>query len=588
MSYDLKIVGGTIVDGTGAPSLLGDVAIKDGVIVAVGECDGAAERVIDAEGAMVTPGFTDIHSHFDGQASWDGELAPSIFHGVTTAVMGNCGVGFAPVRESDQEQLIRLMEGVEDIPGSALSEGMTWNWETFADYMNAIDAVPHTMDLCAQVSHDALRVYVMGERAVLGEDAREDDITAMGQVMRAALEAGAVGFSTGRTDNHRSADGKETPAANAATRELVGIARAFRGLPHGVLQAVSDFDMARGPEHFDAEFDILEAMARASKGHPLSISLIQRLADPNQWRRVLDRAERADADGVPIRLQAAPRAIGVLLGLQATFHPFLGFPSYKRIAHLPLAEQVERMRESAFRDQLLTESSEPLAGDGSSIPPLADKLLQNLNFVMTRLFRMGETPNYEPTLDRCLYNEAKARQLPPLRVLYDALLDQGGTELLYFPLFNYASLNLDDVHTMLTHPLVLPGLSDAGAHVGTICDASFPTFLLSYWTRDRDYDLLSLEQAVKMQAHDTARYIGLMDRGLIQVGQKADINVIDMDELRLERPEMVFDLPAGGRRFVQRARGYRATLVSGQVVAEGGELTGARPGRMVRMGQQTR
>lgn len=584
MSYDLKIIGGTIVDGTGAPRLRGNVGVKDGVIVEVGPCKGRAERVIDADGAVVTPGFTDIHSHFDGQASWDSDLAPSVYHGVTTSVMGNCGVGFAPVRDGDQEGLIRLMEGVEDIPGAALSEGLTWNWESFPEYMDAIDGVSHTIDLCTQVTHDALRVYVMGERAVLGEAATEDDIVAMRQVTRAALEAGAVGFSTGRTDNHRSADGNNTPAATAATRELVGIAKAFRGLGHGVLQAVSDFDMEQGPEHFDREFDVLEAMARASKGHPLSLSLLQRDAEPNQWKRIIERAERADADGVPMRLQAAPRAIGILLGLEATFHPFIGFPSYKRIAHLPLAEQVARMAEPTFRDQLLTESSEPLAGDGSAIPPLADKLLAKLDFVMLRLFRMGETPNYEPSFERCLYNEAKARNLPPLRVLYDALLSRDGTELLYFPLFNYIRFNLDDVAAMLEHPLVLPGLSDAGAHVGTVCDASFPTFLLSHWTRERDQGLMSLERAVKMQAYDTARHIGLMDRGLIQVGQKADINVIDVSQLRLHRPEMVYDLPAGGRRFVQRAHGYRATLVSGVPVTRDGELTGLKPGRVVRMG----
>ena len=586
MAYDLKIVGGTIVDGTGAPRFRGNVAVKDGVIVEVGKCDGRADTVVDAHGALVTPGFTDVHSHLDGQASWDEELAPSVFHGVTTSVMGNCGVGFAPVRESDHENLIRLMEGVEDIPGSALSEGITWGWESFPDYMDAIDRKPHTIDLCAQVPHDALRVYVMRERGVLGEEATEDDIEAMSGLMREALLAGATGFSTGRSDNHRSADGRHTPAATAAARELAGIARGFRGIGHGVLQAVSDFDMDEGPERFDAEFDVLEEMARASEGHTLSISLIQRDAEPKQWRRVLARAERADHNGIPMRLQAAPRAIGVLLGLQATFHPFLGFPSYKRIAHLPLAEQVARMSEPAFRDQLLTESSENLAGDGSAIPPLADKLLQNLNFVMLRLFRMGETPNYEPTIDQCMWNEAKSRGLPALRVLYDALLDKEGKELLYFPLFNYIGFNLDNVAEMLAHPLVLPGLSDAGAHVGTICDASFPTFLLTHWTRDRDSGRMTVERAVKMQAHDTARHIGLLDRGCVAPGQKADLNVIEMDRLTLQAPRMQEDLPAGGRRFVQGARGYRTTVVSGQVVVREGVLTGNRPGRLVRMGQR--
>lgn len=588
MSYDLKIINGTIVDGTGAPGFRGNVAAKDGVIVEVGACAGVAERVIDADGAIVTPGFTDVHSHFDGQASWDADLAPSCYHGVTTSVMGNCGVGFAPVRASDREALVRLMEGVEDIPGSALSEGIRWDWETFPQYMDALDATPHTMDLCTQVTHDALRVYVMGERGILGQAATDDDIDTMRHFCRQALAAGAVGFSTGRTDNHRSADGRHTPAAEAATRELMGIASAFRGLEHGVLQAVSDFDMDQGPERFDAEFDVLENMARASGGHALSVSLMQRDQDPKQWRRIIERAERATMAGVPVRLQVAPRAIGVILGLEATFHPFIGFPSYKRIAHLPLGERVRLMSAPDFRDRLLAEKSENLAGDGSSIPPLADKLLQHLDFIMLRLFRMGEKPNYEPRITDCMHAEAKAKSLPALRVLYDALLDNGGKELLYFPLFNYIGFNLDQVAEMLAHPLALPGLSDAGAHVGTICDASFPTFLLGHWTRDRERGRLPLEHVVKMQAHDTARHIGLHDRGQIAVGQKADLNVIDMAELGLPRPEMRADLPAGGRRFVQRATGYRATLVSGQVIVENGELTGNRPGRLVRLGGKPR
>lgn len=583
MSYDLKITGGTIVDGTGAPQQQGDVAIKDGRIVEVGDCGGAADRVIDAEGALVTPGFTDLHSHFDGQASWDSDLAPSIFHGVTTTVMGNCGVGFAPVKENDQEQLIRLMEGVEDIPGAALSEGIKWGWRSFPEYMDAIDQIPHTMDICAQMTHDALRMYVMGERGVLREQATDDDIAAMRALLREGLEAGAVGFSTGRSDNHRSADGLDTPASIAAGRELAGIAEAFQGISHGVLQAVSDFDMNDSPDLFDGEFDILEGMARASGGHPMSISLIQRLAEPSQWKKIVARVDRADKNGVPMRMQVAPRGIGILLGLQASFHPFIGFPSYKQISHLPLAEQVRIMSDDAFRDKLLTETSENLAGDGSPIPPLADKLLQNLDFVMLKLFRMGETPNYEPTVKQCMLGEAKAKNLPPLRVLYDALLDREGKELLYFPIFNYAGFNLDTVQQMMSHPLALPGLSDAGAHVGTVCDASFSTYLLTHWTRDRNKGRISIERAIKMLAGDTARFIGLTDRGVLAPGKRANINIIDMSELALERPHMVNDLPAGGKRFLQAARGYRATLVNGEVVVENGALTGQRPGRVVRM-----
>ncbi|HHH11759.1 MAG TPA: D-aminoacylase, partial [Sorangium sp.] len=356
MAYDLKIVNGTIIDGTGRPRFLGDVGIRDGRIVEVGQCGERAERTIDAEAAVVTPGFTDVHTHYDGQVSWDAEFAPSCFHGVTTCIMGNCGVGFAPVREHDQERLVRLMEGVEDIPGTALSEGLTWNWETHEQYMDAIDAFPHTIDFCSQVTHDALRVYVMGERAVADESASEDEVAMMRALTRSALEAGAVGFSTGRSDNHCSADGDPTPASEANVRELMGIAQALKGLQHGVLQAVSDFDMNIDLARFDKEFDVIESMASAGADHPTSISLMQRDHSPNQWRQIIARAEAAQKKGIVIRLQVAARAIGVMLGLEATFHPFMGFPSYKKISHLPLAERVKRMRDATFRDQLLTET----------------------------------------------------------------------------------------------------------------------------------------------------------------------------------------------------------------------------------------
>lgn len=585
MAYDLLLRGGTLIDGTGAPPRRADVAVADGRIAAVGECDGPASRVIDAGGAIITPGFVDIHTHYDGQASWDADLAPSCLHGVTTCVMGNCGVGFAPVRPRDHEALIRLMEGVEDIPGTALSEGITWRWESFPEYMDALAAAPRVIDVCAQVPHDALRVYVMGERALAGEPATPEDIAAMRALTRAALEAGAAGFSTGRTDNHRNADGKPTPSSEAAAEELAGIASAFVGMGHGVLQAVSDFDMDVSPDRFDAEFDLIERMADAAGGRPTSISLMQRDAAATQWRQIIARAEAAGARGTTIRLQVAPRGIGVLLGLEASFHPFMGFPSYKAISGLPLEERVRRMADPAFRAKLLTERSEPIAGDGSPIPPLADKLLAHLDFVAMRLYRLGERPNYEPTLEDCIYNEAQQRRLPTLEVIYDALLEDGGKALLYFPIHNYTEFSLDNVHAMLTHPLALPGLSDGGAHVGTTCDASFPTFLLTHWGRDRPRGRLPLERLVQMQCHDTAQHLGLTDRGVIRPGLKADLNVIDMDALGLLRPRIVADLPAGGRRLLQDATGYRATIVSGRVIAEGGRLTGERPGRLVRVGR---
>ncbi len=588
MPYDLAILGGLLVDGTGAPAVRADVGVKDGRIVAVGKLDESADRSIDAEGAIVTPGFVDVHCHYDGQVSWDADLAPSSVHGVTTVTLGNCGVGFAPVRPSDRQKLVELMEGVEDIPGTALHEGLTWDWESFPEYMSALDARPHAIDFALQVPHDAVRVYVMGDRAVAGEAATDEDIARMRAVVREALEAGAVGFSTGRSDNHVSKTGAATPAAEATARELAGIAEAFRGLDHGVLQAVSDFDMNRGPEHFDREFDLLEAMAAASGGHRLSISTMQRDVEPDQWRRILARIDRADARGVPMRAQVGVRAIGVLLGLEATFHPFMGFPSYKAIAHLPLAERVAHMRDPAFRARLLGEKSEPVAGDGSPIPPLADQLLARLEMVSLRLFRLGERPDYEPTLERSLYAEAQARKVSHLEAVYDALLGDDGNDLLYFPLYNYTLMSLDSVGEMLAHPRAILGLSDGGAHVGTVCDGSFPTFFLQHWVRDREKGRIPLERAIEMLTSRGAAHLGLRDRGTIAVGKRADLNVIDLQGLALERPRLVRDLPAGGKRFLQDARGYRATDAGGRVIARDGRLTGERPGRLVRLGQAAR
>lgn len=583
--YDLKIVGGLIVDGTGGDRFAGDVGIKDGRIVAVGDAPEGAKETLDATGAIVTPGWTDIHTHYDGQISWDEELAPSSIHGVTTAVMGSCGVGFAPVRPTDHERLIELMEGVEDIPGTALSEGITWGWESFPEYMDALDRMPHAIDFLAQVPHDALRVYVMGERAIAEEKATAEDIARMRRLVREALEAGAVGFSTGRSDNHRSVHGDWTPSSEAAAEELAGIAEAFRGLSHGVLQAVSDFDILHGDEHFEREWSLLEGMVKAAGGRPLSVSTLQRDHSANQWRWIFERAAKCVAEGYTVRCQVAPRGIGVLLGLQATFHPFMGFPSYKAISHLPLAERVARMRDPELKARMIRETSDKVAGDGSMLPPLADFFLQNLELVAMRLFRLGETPRYEPTVQESFAAEAMRRGEPVLGVIYDAMLEQDGEALVYFPVYNYSGMNLDVVHEMLTHPLAIPGLSDGGAHVGTICDASFPTFLLTHWARDRERGRIPLEQVVKMQAHDTARFVGLTDRGTIAVGQKADLNVIDFENLRLRRPTMQRDLPAGGQRLMQHAEGYVATLVGGRIVARGGRLTGARPGRLVRAGR---
>ncbi len=583
--YDLKIAGGTIVDGTGTDRYEGDVGIKDGTIVAVGRCDEGAEKTIDARGAIVAPGFVDIHTHYDGQISWDEELAPSSIHGVTTCAMGSCGVGFAPVRPSDHDKLIELMEGVEDIPGTVLSEGIRWGWESFPEYMDALDRMPHAIDFLTQVPHDALRVYVMGERAVFDEAATDDDIATMRGLLREALEAGAVGFSTGRSDNHRSAVGDWTPASEADGKELAGIAGAFEGLGYGVLQAVSDFNVLHGDEHFDAEWGVLEQMLRAGGGRPMSVSTMQRDHSPDQWRWILDHATKANEQGYQVRCQVGARGIGVMLGLQATFHPFMGFPSYKAISHLPLDERVRAMRDPELKARMIGETSDPVAGDGSMLPPLADYFLSNLDMVAMRLFRLGEKPNYEPSPNESFGAAAMAQGAPVLSLIYDAMIEQDGRALLYFPVYNYTGMSLDAVHEMLTHPLALPGLSDGGAHVGTICDASFTTFLMTHWARDRERGHIPLERIIQMQAHDTARFIGLTDRGLLAPGQRADINVIDFDNLELLPPTMLKDLPAGGQRLMQHARGYAATLVKGETVLENGTLTGARPGRLVRAGR---
>jgi N-acyl-D-aspartate/D-glutamate deacylase len=582
--FDLKLVGGTLVDGTGGAALAGDVAVEGGRIVAIGRDLGPARRTIDARGAHVLPGFVDIHTHYDGQVSWDAELTPSSLHGVTTCVMGSCGVGFAPVRPGREATLVELMEGVEDIPGSALAEGIPWGWESFADYMDVIGAMPHAIDFLVQVPHDPLRMYVMGDRAVADEVASDDDIAAMRTLLRAALEAGAAGFTTGRSDNHRTARGAATPASEVGASELAGIAAAFRGLDHGVLQAVSDFDMMRGPDRFDPEFDLLEEMAVASGGRPLSISTMQRDHAPGQWRQILTRVERAVARGLDVRCQVAARGIGVLLGLDATFHPFMGFPSYKAIAQLSLEERVARMRDPELRARILAETSDKIAGDGTPIPPLADFFLANLPKLAMRIYPMTAHPDYEPALDRCLAAEASRAGKPVLAHVYDALLEDDGKALLYFPIYNYSGMNLDVVREMLVHPRALVGLGDGGAHVGTVCDASMPTYLLTHWARDRANGI-ALERVVQMQARDTARFIGLTDRGTIEVGMRADLNVVDLARLALLRPVMQRDLPAGGRRLVQRAEGYLATLVGGVPIAEGGMLTGARPGHLVRMGR---
>lgn len=584
---DWLIEGATVVDGTGAEPFAADVGVRDGRIVGVGRITDAARERIHADGAWLTPGFVDIHTHYDGQASWDETFSPSIWHGVTTLVMGNCGVGFAPLapgpKAKASAELITLMEGVEDIPGVALAEGVRFDWQSFPQYMDALDAMPHSLDFCVQVPHDPVRMAVMGERALAQQAATADDIAAMRAIVREALLAGALGFSTGRTDNHRTAAGLETPASEASAAELAGIGAAFEGLTHGVVQVVSDFDLLRGADRFDAEFDLVEELARTS-GRPLSMTWLQRDPGGEQWKAIRARVESAVAQGLPLYMQTASRAIGVINGLDASFHPFMGFPGYLEVAHLPLAERAAALRDPARKARILSEKSQRLAGDGTPIPPLVDILLARIELIAARMFPLGAQPDYEPPVTQSFYVCAKQRGTTALEALYDHLAAGDGSNLIYFPIFNYNDGSLEVVREMLDHPRALWGLSDAGAHVGTVCDASCSTFLLTHWVRDRAQGRMPVERAVQMLTSRNARHIGLADRGTVAVGQRADLNLIDPQRLAVGMPQLVRDLPAGGRRFLQRGEGYLGTWVAGRRVRAGDAITAERPGHLVRLG----
>ena len=581
---DWLIKGGTVVDGTGAAPYVADVGLRDGRIVELGSITTPARQTLQAQGLWITPGFIDIHTHYDGQATWDDCFTPSIYHGVTTVVMGNCGVGFAPVRPGHEDDLVKLMEGVEDIPGAALFEGIRWNWESFPQYMDALAATPRSLDYLVQVPHDPLRMYVMGERALAHTTATPAEIDAMRALLREALVAGAAGLSTGRSDNHRTSEGKDTPAANASAQELTGIAQAFDGLHHGVVQVVSDYNLLQGPGQFDAEFDLVEALARAS-GRPLSLTWLQRDPGGEQFRQIQSRVEAAVDAGLPLYLQTAARGIGVITGFDASFHPFMGFAGYKEVAHLPLAERAAALREPERKARILAQKSEPLAGDGSAVPPLVDILLAQIERISGRMFPLAQQPDYAPTVMQSFYVRARQAGTSALEAIYDYLCAGDGQGLIYFPIFNYNDGSLATVREMLDHPRALSGLSDAGAHVGTVCDASFSTFMLSHWVAQSGPLAMPLEHAVEMMTRRNARYLGLNDRGVIALGMRADLNAIDPAQLGLPLPAMVRDLPAGGKRLMQGATGYVSTWVAGEQVQAQGHITEARPGRLVRMGQ---
>ena len=570
MMHDLLIRGGTIVDGSGGPIFAGDVAVQNGRIVAVGRIDGAARRTLDASGLLVTPGFVDVHTHYDGQATWDALLTPSCWHGVTTAVMGNCGVGFAPMRSERREFLIEMMEGVEDIPGAVLAEGVDWGWESFTEYLDALAAKPHIMDLGAQVPHAALRYYFMGDRGAAREPATSEDLERMAMLTEQALNAGALGFTTSRTLLHKTARGEYVPNFGAAARELNAIGEGVRRAGRGVLQLLSDF------QGVDTEFELLCDWVRTSGGRPLSFTLVQRLEMPQQWRRLLELIEAAQQRGLPIRGQVAPRAIGLLLGLQATLHPFMSKRSYLAIADLPLAERVARMRDPALRARILAEPFAPLPG---RIPTFITGVLDQLDHV----FALGDPPEYEPPPEASIAARADRLDRDPLDLMYDLLLERDGRELLFAPAANYVDRDYEAALTMLRHPHTVVGLGDGGAHCGSICDGSYPTYLLTHWTRDRIRgERLPLEFAVHRYTRAPAELVGLYDRGLIAPGMRADINLIDHARLYLSPPTIVHDLPAGGRRLMQTATGYVATIVSGEVVIDHDQHTGALPGCLLR------
>ncbi|MDZ7629195.1 MAG: amidohydrolase family protein [Parvularculaceae bacterium] len=581
MTFDVKIRNGLVFDGDGGEPIRADIGVRGGRIAEIGRCAGEADRTIDAEGAIVTPGFIDLHTHYDGQISWDEEMRPSVNFGVTTVLMGNCGVGFAPVRPADHDRLIRLMEGVEDIPGTALHEGISWGWESFGQYLGAIDAMPHTIDFAAMAVHDPIRVYAMGERATHREQASEDDIRLMQALLKEALDAGAAGFSIGRSDIHRTADGDWTPSSEAGAEELVALASVLKGRKRGVLQIVNDFNLERPGDQFPEEFALVEAFARAG-GRPTSISLMQRDFAPDQWKRILKETERLNADGVDFRVQVAPRGIGVFNGLQCSMHPLMAQPLYQTIKDKPLADRVAIMRDPDFKRRCLADAPIKLAGPGSSVPPIVDSLIAGIGLVANKFYRLGQTPDYDQGAEGSLGQEARRDGVSVMEKLYEVLLENDGKQLIYFPIYNYTEFSYDNVHKMLTHPNAMLGLSDGGAHVGTICDASFPAYLLSYWTRDRADHRIPLSRAVQMLTADGADYLSLADRGRLKVGMRADINVIDYDRLRLEAPRMVKDLPAGGQRLLQDAKGFRSTLVAGVEVVHNDQVTDERPGRLVR------
>lgn len=565
--HDLVIRNGTIIDGSGEPRFVGDIGVDNKKIVAVGKVADKGKTEIDASGKLVTPGWVDIHTHYDGQATWDPIMAPSSWHGVTTVVMGNCGVGFAPVRPDSHQFLIELMEGVEDIPGSALAEGIDWQWETFPEYLDALETLSRTLDVATQVPHAAVRAYVMGERCNTDYEPNAQEIAEMKALVRDGLEAGALGFSSSRTLLHRDIHGVYVPGTFAGSEEMLQLGLSMKGLKHGIFEMVSDY---LGD---DDEWAWVKQFAEET-GRP--VTLIATSAAAYQDGKIYRIAEEAREKGINIMPQMAGRPTGILHGLQSSFHAFVGHPTYRaELADLPLEEKVAAMKRPDMKARLLAEESQIKSG-----------MMGNLARLMGMIFPLGEIPNYEPDFEDSIAGIAESRSMSAMEVMYDLLIDHDGKELFYQPLGGYVGYNLDHQHKIMQHPNVVMGLSDGGAHCGIIADAGMPSFIMIHWGRDRTKgDKLPLEFIVRSLTRNTAETYGMIDRGLLKAGLLADINVIDFDKLRLFRPEAIFDLPTGGRRLVQRVEGYDYTIKSGQITYENGRHTGALPGGVVRGGQ---
>ncbi len=562
--YDIVIRNGRVIDGTGAPERVADIAIDGSTIAAVGTVTERGRREIDATGLVVTPGWVDTHTHYDGQVTWDPELTPSGWHGVTTVVMGNCGVGFAPVTPGDEEYLVQVMEGVEDIPGAALAEGIEWNWSSFEEYLDDLDTRSWVCDVGTQVPHVALRTHVMGKRGADHEPARADDLARMRALTARGLQAGALGVSTSRTPLHKTIEGELVPGTFAEEIELFALAEGIADAGHGVFQCA-----LHHPE-VPPQFEWLRKVAEIS-GQPVTFNFNQVDSAPEVWRDVVRLLDEAAADGVPVTAQVAGRAVGILMSWEGTVHPFVDHPRWPELAALAPAERVARLADPQVREDLLTRPVEPSSSFAEFLATGFHKM-----FPFT-----GET-DYEPAAEASLASRAERAGADPLELAYDQLMGSDGNGLIYFPLMNYTEGNLDLLHLMHRHPGTIMGLADAGAHCGAICDGGMPTFMITHWTRDRARDQFELEWMVSRQTRETAHHFGLDDRGVLAPGYRADVNVIDYERLTVQPARIAHDLPAGARRYVQEATGYRYTICAGVVVRENDRFTGDHPGRLIR------